>query len=290
MTEVGDHKPVWDPSSPERVQISLVDIKRAYFNAEIDPADPPTFVQLPPEDADSETMVGRLLRHMYGTRMAADGWQEEYSTTLVSLGFTQGDACPNLFRHAERGIVTSVHGDDFTSSGPATSLDWLEKSIADKYEITVEPRLGPGTADAKEGRVLNRVIRWCEDSIEYEADPRQVERLVAECGLEGAKSVATPGVKVGFTELEADEDLPAHFTTAFRGSAARGNYLSADRVDAQFACKEVCRWMSKPSAQAWKSLKRVCRFFNSAPHLVYMFEQQSVSSTDVYVDTDWVAA
>ena len=44
--------------------------------------------------------------------------------------------------------------------------------------------------------------------------------------------------------------------------------------------------MSKPSAQAWKSLKRVCRFFISAPRLVYMFKKQSVSSTDVYVDTD----
>ena len=90
-----------------------------------------------------------------------------------------------------------MHGDDFTSSGPAGALDWLGQSIAEKYEITVEPRLGPGPNDAKEGRVLNRVIRWCADSIEYEADPRQVERLVAECGLEGAKSVVTPGVKVG---------------------------------------------------------------------------------------------
>ena len=81
------------------------------------------------------------------------------------------------------------------------------------------------------------MIRWCDDSTEYEADPRQDERLVAERGLAGAKTVATPGVKVGFTELEADEDLPSQLTTAFRGSAARGDYLSADRVDAQFACK-----------------------------------------------------
>ena len=130
MTRVGGHQPVWDPSSPHRAQISLVDIKRAYFNAQVDPSDPPTFVQLPPEDADHATMVAKLLRHMYGTRMAADGWQEEYSTTLVSLGFTQGDACPNLFRHPARGIVTSVHGDDLTSSGPADSLDCLEASMA----------------------------------------------------------------------------------------------------------------------------------------------------------------
>ena len=59
--------------------------------------------------------------------------------------------------------------------------------------------------------------------LDFEADPHQVERFVAECGLEGAKGVATPGVKVGFAELEADDELAPHLTTAFRGSAARGN-------------------------------------------------------------------
>ena len=219
--------------------------------------------------------------------MAADGWQEEYSTFLVSLGFRQGDACPNLFYHRGKRVVTSVHGDDFTSSGPADALDWLEEKIAQQYEISIDPRLGPGPDDAKEGRVLNRVIRWCDDCVEYEADPRQVERLVAECGLQGANPLTTPGVKPTFAELEQDQPLPPHLATPFRGAAARGNYLGPDRVDAQFACKEVCRWMSNPTAHAWKALKRVCRFFNSVPRLVYTFRQQTVSCIDVYTDTDW---
>jgi hypothetical protein len=123
MTRAGDHQPDWSPSSKTREQISLVDIKRAYFNAQIDPKEPETYVQLPQEDPEHESMCGLLLRHMYGTRGAADGWQEEYSTTMVKLGFVQGDASPNVFRHASRRVTTSVHGDDFTSSGPADALD-----------------------------------------------------------------------------------------------------------------------------------------------------------------------
>ena len=99
--------------------------------------------------------------------------------------------------------------------------------------------------------------------------------------------MATPGIKATFKDLEEDTELPAHLNTAFRGAAERGNYLSADRLDAQFACKEVCRWMAKPSAQAWKALKRVCRFLNGAPRLVYAFKQQSVDTVDVYTDADW---
>jgi hypothetical protein len=182
-----------------------------------------------------------------------------------------------------------VHGDDFTSSGPKPSLDWFEQTLAEEYELSIGPRLGPGPGDAKEGRALNRVIRWCDKHIEYEADPRQAERLIAECGLGGpeVKPVATPGVKSTFTELEMDEELPSKLHTAFRGSAARGNYLAADRIDAQYACKEVCRWMSKPTAHAWTALKRVCRFLRGVPRLVYRYPQQTVDSVDVYTDTDW---
>ncbi len=43
--------------------------------------------------------------------------------------------------------------------------------------------------------------------------------------------MATPGVKATFKELEEDKPLPEHLNTAFRGAAARGNYLSADRLD-----------------------------------------------------------
>ena len=205
-------------------------------------------------------MCALLLRHMYGTRAAADGWQEECSTVMVKLGFAQGDASPNVFRHYAKQITTSVRGDGFTSSGPEDALDLLETALAEHYELTIAPRMGPGPNDAKEGRVLNRVIRWLGGRIEYECDPRQIERLIAECGLNGSKPVATPGVKATFKELEEDSaELPGHLTTAFRGSAARGNYLAADRLDAQFACKEICRWMSRPSKHAWKALKTPCR-------------------------------
>ncbi len=286
-TTVGDHKPDWRPNSPTRTQISFVDVSRAYFNAKIDPSERETFVDLPAEDPDSATMCGQLLRHMYGTRPAADGWQEEYSTFLISLGFRQGGSCPNAFYQTAKKIACSVHGDDFTSSGPKDALDWLETKISEKYEITIGPRLGPGPEDGKEARALNRVVRWCTDKVEYEADPRQIEQLVADCGLEGAKTMATPGVKPTFNELEVDELLPTKLHTAFRGSAARGNYISADRIDCQFACKEVCRWMSKPNEQSWRALKRLVRYLSGLPRLVYVYRQQQASCVDVYTDTDW---
>ena len=96
-----------------------------------------TYVGLPHDDADkARDMVGLLLVHLYGTREVADGWHCEYSGLLEELGFVKGDASACIFRHALKDIVCSVHGDDFTSSGPKASLDWMKASTEEKYELT----------------------------------------------------------------------------------------------------------------------------------------------------------
>ena len=175
--------------------MSFVDISRAYFNAKCDQSNP-TYVDLPPEDPDHGKMCGLLLRHMYGTRAAADGWQQEYARTLTEdLGFKQGAASPCVFVHPERRLTCSVHGDDFTTGGPKNQLDWFEKALEDHYELKRGGRLGPGPKDDREATVLNRVVRWTEQGLEYEADPRQVEKLLESLDLEDARPAATPGVK-----------------------------------------------------------------------------------------------
>ena len=61
--------------------------------------------------------------------------------------------------------------------------------------IKVRATLGPEPGDDKEVSVPNRIVRWCDDCLLYEADPRHVEKLLREAGLENCKSVTTPGVK-----------------------------------------------------------------------------------------------
>ena len=286
-SNIGNWRTCRDKSSEDRTQILILDIARAYFNAKIDEGQH-TYVALPPEDPDSGVLCAELLRHMYGTRAAADGWQEEYSSTLVSvLGFTQGVSSPCVFRNDERGIVLNVHGDDFTATGPKRQLGWFEATMREQYELTTQPRLGPGDGDAKEGIILNRIIRWTEAGLEYEADPRQAEKLIAECGLGESNTCATPGVRASFGELENDSPLDPKFHTAYRGAAARANYLSADRMDVQFAAKEICRFMSAPTQHSWQALKRLCRYLVGLPRLVYCYAWQDVDSIDVYTDTDW---
>ena len=64
--------------------------------------------------------------------------------------------------------------------------------------------IGPGQDDDKEVRILNRIVRWTDRGLEYEADPRQGEKLVAELGLEGSRMVGAPAVKQTFDMVEKD--------------------------------------------------------------------------------------
>lgn len=95
------------------------------------------------------------------------------------------------------------------------------------------------------------------------------------------------GAKITYQDHDEDKPLNKHLHTAFRGSAARSNYLSADRLDCQDACKEVCRSMSSPTEQRWKALNRLGRYLCGLPPLVYTYRTQEINAIDVYVDTDW---
>lgn len=182
----------------------------------------------------------------------------------------------------------SVHGGDFTAAGPKCELDWFEQSMKDKYEITIGGRLGPGTSDDKAAIILNRVVKCTPSGLEYEADPRQVEKLLEELERsgEGVKGAVTPGVKVHAHKVAEEQQSPEAEFTKFRALAARANYLAADRPDIIFAAKESS-FMSKPTDIAYAALKRLGRYLKAKPRLVFVMSFQSADTWDVYTDTDW---
>ena len=104
-------------------------------------------------------------------------------------------------------------------------------------------------------------MRWTKDCLEYEADPRQAERLLADLGLDGdVGSAATPGVKPLAHQVSAEKELNERDHTEYRALSARANYLSVDRPDVMFSAKEVCRFMSKPTNLSQDALTRLARF------------------------------
>ena len=81
---------------------------------------------------------------------------------------------------------------DFFVACPKSQLGWIQRVMKEEYE-TKSQVLGPEAASQREIRILNRSIRWTTAGIEYEPDQRHSDAIVKELGLEGAKSLSTPG-------------------------------------------------------------------------------------------------
>merc|ERR1712002_1339778 len=164
-------------------------------------------------------------------------------------------------------------------------LDWFRERIAANFEVKFRGRLGPAETDEKAIRILNRVVTWTKEGLEYEADQRHAEIIVEHLGLtKSAKAVATPSAKRG------NEDSPAlsqEEGTMYRALVARANYLAQDRVDIGYPVKELCRKMSKPTVADWEALKRLGRYLIDKTRCVIGFPYQGEpDALEVYVDTD----
>ena len=194
-------------------------------------------------------------------------------------------------------MLVTVHGDDFTATGPAHGLEHFANILEAKYEIKKD-MLGPKTAQgeisgcacSQEVRVLNRVLRWEATGIDYEPDQRHAEVIVRELGLENAKSLTSPWSAEELKEGDdADtEPLAGEEATRYRAVTARLNYLALDRPDIQYATKEVSKKMSNPRKTDWRGLKRIGRYLLGALRLVQHFTWQSPQyCINTYTDSDW---
>ena len=88
-------------------------------------------------------------------------------------------------------LVGVVHGDDILLSGPRSLVDAVRNSLRKRHEIR-EQMLGAGPKDASEIIMLNRRVQWTEAGIRISPDPRQVNDIIEELGLEGARPADTP--------------------------------------------------------------------------------------------------
>ena len=55
-------------------------------------------------------------------------------------------------------------------------MRWLDARLQAKFEIKTDV-LGPEDGHKKEVRVLNRILRWGADGIEYEPDQKHAEQV-----------------------------------------------------------------------------------------------------------------
>ena len=272
----------------EDYMVMTNDVPRALFYAPVPPGQH-IYVKLPEEDCQpgEEHLRGKLNFSMYGTRKAAINWQRHYTGVLEQLGLVAGKANCCTFHHAQKGIYTLVHGDDFLSTWPRSSLLWMKEAIGKQLKLKSE-LIGPDPSDQKELKVLNRIIRCEPTCIELEADPRHAELIIKQLGLEEAKPLTTPATPVEANDETDPKELNPAYATQYKSIVARSNYLAIDRPDIQYAVQELAAHMAKPNEEHWQQPKRLGRYLLHRPRLVIQYPwQKKPGQLTVYSDSDW---
>jgi hypothetical protein len=270
-------------SDGQDIKVEVLDARKAHLHAY---ADRTVFTQLPPEEA-APGYCARLVRCLYGTRDAPKRWEAFLAEQLIALGFAKGKASPCCYFHPRLGVRCIVHGDDFVLTGRVQALDEVKAGMHERFLLKELGRLGGGQGELRELRVLNRVIRWTQAGLKYEADPRHAEIIVH--GVVGAeRALGAPGTHSKDFDGEYDEgELPEATARLFRSFAARANYLALDRPDISQATKELCRRMSAPRTGDLQALSRVARYLAGASRVVYEYPWQQRPVLRAYTDSDF---
>ena len=266
--------------------VLFIDVKKAHFWS---PVRRRLLVELPPEAGEDKTKVGLLKRSLYGTRDAPSNWEHAIKDVMESIGFKQGVSNPCLYVHDEFSLRCNVHGDEFTVVGSYDKLQRLIKELKKAWTIEVRGILArPGSRlpnVCHKISVLNHLVSWTEHGIELEADPRRVELVLEQLGLEKAAPVATPLVKSKGDEEEVPlTDQEAGY---YRSVAMRIGYLSMDRPDMLRTVRELAKGLKAPTSFHWSLLKRAARYLKGVPRLVQLIpNQDSFSIIQCWSDTD----
>ena len=264
-------------------KIMIIDLKRAFFHAM---CSKDTFVK--PPHLKGTTRCWKLKKAMYGTLSAAGDFQNELGETMVKeIKANQALSSPCAYYIPEQDLGVVCHGDDIVCEGEDDDLDWFEQNLSNHFELTVKAKMGPEAHDCKQAPLPNRVLTWTEGGLEYEADPRHAELIIAELGLVGSRPQVTPGVEHTREEIENSPLLKDDLIKSYRAITARTSFLAQDRIDIACASKECCRGMSALKEVHLKMIKRIGRYLEGRRRMVQVFKfQNQVYNLDVECDSD----
>ena len=121
----------------------------------------------------------------------------------------------------------------------------------------------------------------------YQHDPRHVDVLVKDLGLEHGNFVQTPATS-DVTDEEESEPLSQDQHQRYRSQVARCLFLGQDRADMTIIVNELCLRMSSPTQQSLAKLKRLVRYLNVRDSGdKYLDTAKPFEEVTTFTDSDW---
>ena len=230
-----------------------LDVVTAFLNPAIDDD---VYMVLPKGIPGAGTTV-KLKKALYGLKTAPRLWYQEINSFLISLGFIQSLADPNLY--IKRSIDNSgsiyllLYVDDmkiFYPQNAKAAVDYIKSRLMKQYRIT---NLGP----TRQFLGID-IERHADGSISL-GQPAYVKLILKRFRMEDAHPVSTPldpHVKLDeIAETTAETALDDKGTKLYQAIVGSLMYAAlATRPDIAFAVAALCRYNANPQPGERKSV------------------------------------
>ncbi|WVZ63384.1 LOW QUALITY PROTEIN: hypothetical protein U9M48_013021 [Paspalum notatum var. saurae] len=230
--------------------------KSAFLNGFIEEE---VYVRQPPsfESARFPDRVYKLRKALYGLKQAP---RARLKSFLLKSWFVMGSVDKTLFLLSRGGdtLIVQIYVDDIIFGGSSHALvSSFAEQMSREFEMSLVGELqfflGLQIKQGPEGTFVHQA--------KYTRD------ILKKFDMGDSKPMTTP--MSTNTVLDADEDGEAVDQKEFRGMIGSLLYLTATRPDIQFAVRLCARYRASPRTSHRQAVKRIFRYRNSLPSLVF---------------------
>eukprot|EP00392_Amoebophrya_sp_AT5.2_P018481 g19033.t1 len=234
------------------------DISNAFIKFKAALTDERVFLRLPSHWSSSRKGdLVRLLKSLYGLKIAPRKWFDEYKKGLEADGWVMCEREPGLFRKkiGDGELLSAVYVDDtlLTGADPVT-LDREMHKILSLFPGKVIP---PEMEESTEVRdVLGVTVRYDREkrSVRFSME-QAIDRLLVKFRMQDAKARVSPCVPEDLAQGAKNEIFP------LRSLVGGLQYIGTQcRPDIVFAVQRVARQQSEPTDAAVRAAKRVLAY------------------------------
>ncbi|KAL0438756.1 UNVERIFIED_CONTAM: Retrovirus-related Pol polyprotein from transposon RE2 [Sesamum latifolium] len=257
--------------------LQQLDVNNAFLHGYLDE----DIFMTPPEGYQvAPGLVCKLERSLYGLKQASRQWNVELTMKLQEYGFIQSahDHCLFLLCTDHGLLSLLVYVDDILLTGPSIEdLQLVKTYLHDLFTIK-------DIGDAR--YFLGLEIARNSDGI-YLAQTKYIQDIIAETGLQNAKTVSTPFPQG--SKLSSDSGALLQTPDSYRRLVGHLLYLGFTRPDISHSIQQLSQYLNRPCASHWNAALHVVRYLKGCPSRGLFLPADNSLVLKGYCDADWAS-
>lgn len=263
----------------QNFEIGQFDIKTAFLNGELDEE---LYMRLP-EGAAKEDTVVKLEKSLYGLKQSPRQWNKRFHEFLMRFKFkaSNADRCVySGFIDGETVLLALYVDDGLMLAKNRATIDMVLKVLMSEFEVTI------GNGAYFLGVEIKRDSSAGTITISQE---QYIKRILEKFGMTDSKPMSTPAEANKHLKYLSEDQVDASMKEVPYQQAVGSLMFAAcvSRPDIMFAVANVCKFLTNPSTEHWKAVKRILRYLKGTSNQGITYRFNGNKQLIGYCDADY---